>query len=88
MKLMIDIPKKIHDQIKHDVEQEAWYDEDSTFDKVMRAIYNGTLKQGKWIKTENGTSKCSECGEIYLCGFDYCPWCGSYNGGNADESSN
>jgi hypothetical protein len=48
---------------------------------------NPQRPRGKWIKTE-GSFKCSECLIFpeYIRTLNYCPSCGSYNGGEEDES--
>ena len=47
---------------------------------------NPQRPKGKWIKTE-GSFKCSECLIFpeYIRTLNYCPNCGSYNGGEEDE---
>lgn len=46
---------------------------------------NPQRPKGKWIKTE-GSFKCSECLIFpeYIRTLNYCPNCGSYNGGGED----
>ena len=46
---------------------------------------NPQRPKGKWIKTE-GSFKCSECLIFpeYIRTLNYCPSCGSYNGGEED----
>lgn len=42
-------------------------------------------KTGHWIE-HYGDSKCSECGYVLkIYDTNYCPGCGSYNGGEANE---
>ena len=52
-------------------------------------------KIGKWIPNEDEDGehygdKCSQCGDWYVMPYgktNYCPTCGSYNGGRDDEES-
>ena len=47
-------------------------------------------KRGKWIVIScepTDIFKCSECGMRVVNPYNYCPNCGSYNGGGEDEVS-
>ena len=68
------------------------------FSRIIDDMYNELPsvtpqpKKGKWIETpvENDivtvVFKCSECGKRVVNPYDYCPNCGSYNGGGEDET--
>lgn len=45
-------------------------------------------KKGKWLLIDAGYYdyvKCSQCGETLVWGKNFCPNCGSYNGGEESE---
>ena len=43
--------------------------------------------EGKWIYIGGSEWRCSECGDVIdIIGYDYCPNCGSYNGGEQDAT--
>lgn len=47
-------------------------------------------KKGKWILFRfepTDIFKCSECGMMVVNPYNYCPNCGSYNGGGEDEET-
>lgn len=71
----------------HNIAFDCWTIEDYEGRVFMRK------KTGKWIKQDCGgveyTAVCSECGYGTFWSdaldFDFCPKCGSYNGGEQDE---
>lgn len=47
------------------------------------------LPVGRWVKEDNATSYCSECGELIFTvqnWFKYCPQCGTRMNGKGDKS--
>lgn len=62
--------------------------------KAIEALSAQERKTGRWIwetvPTIDGLRtytqvRCSECGERFITDVDYCPNCGSYNGGRDTE---
>ena len=71
---------------------EAWQD---ALDRAEGAIFNlppAEPKRGKWIDTGGYRAwyareyRCSKCGDTMLREANFCPKCGSYNGGEQDDS--
>lgn len=57
-------------------------------DRILKALEQEP-KTGHWIKEFNDIEgevrfTCSSCGEFQLFGTDFCPNCGSYNGGDGN----
>ena len=48
-------------------------------------------KKGEWIDKSGGIdgawNYCSVCGEQAIDLYDFCPYCGSYNGGEQDDET-
>ena len=60
------------------------------FEKWFREQEPVQPKMGQWIFDEvlDHHYYCSECKSIGVNYWDYCPYCGSYNGGDTNADSN
>ena len=75
------------DALKRMVDEEGWFDcqeQSSFFNEIDRTPTIDPVKRGKWI-ADKYTRKCTECGSTYWMregnAWNYCPNCGSKNGG-------
>lgn len=80
MKLIIDIEDEYYEMVKHDVE--AYHND---FRPYRLIAHGKPFPIGVWIAIEINEGeyifKCSSCGMRVINPYDYCPICGSYNGG-------
>ncbi len=56
-------------------------------DRLEIPVQQSERKKGMWTYIGDSEWKCSNCGDVIdIIGYDYCPNCGSYNGGEQDEA--
>ena len=74
MKIVIEIP----DEVKHKIDKNLNACDLDIYDCVMTATKNGTpLPKGHWILKEDKHYYCSECNDMGVDYWDYCPNCGA-----------
>ena len=71
-----------------DVMHEMWGDSGELLDAI-KELPPVTPKTGHWIKDGIGTYpyKCDSCSAYHRALYDFCPSCGSYNGGDNNADS-